>query len=335
MDLGKLPPHIMNALLTTLPQDERVLLGPGPGRDAAVVQLPDRYLVLAADPVSLTAQNLGRYAVHVNANDIACLGADPRWFLATLLLPPDTYPTTIDAIFTDLRTACDEVGASLVGGHTEISAGVTQPLIAGAMIGEAPLDRLFPSDTAQPNDTIIQVGPIATEGTALLAREIPQRLRDRGLSDDEIAHAASLLHHPGISILPAARIAWPLPGLHTLHDPTEGGLATACHELADANQLGLVINNDHILHHPITQRLTTALDLDPLGLLASGALLLTAQPHHAPNIVRVLRHAGHHAAPIGHLGARNEPAILQAHGETRPLPRFARDEVVRGLSESS
>jgi hydrogenase maturation factor len=325
----------MDALLATLPQDKRVLLGPGPGRDAAVVQLPDRYLVLAADPVSFTAHNLGRYAVHVNANDIACLGADPRWFLATVLLPPDTDQPTVDTIFTDLRTACGHVGASLVGGHTEVSASVTQPLIAGTMIGEAPRNRLFPSDAAQPDDIIIQIGPIATEGTALLAREIPQRLRDRGLTDDEITHAASLLDEPGISILPAARAAWPLPGLHTLHDPTEGGLATACAELADANHLGLVINRSEILIHPVTERITTALDLDPLGLLASGALLLTSDPHHADDIVRALQHAGHNAAPIGHLGAPNQPAILRAHGETRPLPRFARDEVVRGLSESS
>ena len=335
MDLGKLPPDIINALLTTLPQDDRVVLGPGPGRDAAVVQLPDRYLVLAADPVSFTAQNLGRYAVHVNANDIACLGADPRWFLATLLLPPDTDQPLVDAIFTDLRNACAHVGASLVGGHTEISASVTQPLIAGTMIGEAPLDRLFPSDAAQPNDIIIQVGPIATEGTALLAREIPHHLRNHGLTNDEIAHAASLLDAPGISVLPAARAAWPLPGLHTLHDPTEGGLATACAELADANHLGLVINSDAILHHPITQRVTAALELDPLGLLASGALLLTAHPDHAAGIVHALQRAGHNATPIGHLGAPNEPAILRAHGETRPLPRFPQDEVVRGLSESS
>ncbi len=332
MEQGKLPPEALAELLAGFPQDDRVRQGPGIGRDAAVVRLPDRSLVVASDPVSFSGEHLGWYAVHVNANDVACQGAEPRWFLATVLLPPGTDTESVAAIFEDLRRACAETGATLVGGHSEVSAAVSEPIVAGTMIGEAPRERTYLSDAAEPGDVLVQVGPVAIEGTALLAREIPERLRAAGLSAAEIDEAAALLFDPGISVLSMARAVWDAPDVHTLHDPTEGGIATACWEVGQASGLGITLFLDAVLVHPLTRRVGEALELRWEGLLASGSLLVTVAEGGAEAALRYLHESGQGAAIIGTLGRQGEPAILQARGETHPLPRFPRDEVARVLA---
>ena len=333
MEIGKLPPEMLELLLgTTGATPDGLVLGPGPGRDAAVVQVDDRYLVLAADPISFPTPRPGWYAVHVNANDVACLGADPRWFLATVLLPPSTPEPELESLFDDLRSACAEVGAFLVGGHTEITDAVHHPVLAGAMIGEAPRDRLFLSGAGRPGDLILQLGPIAIEGTAILATEAAPALRAAGLDDAELTAAAALLDDPGISVLPAARALWLLPGLRSLHDPTEGGIATAAWELADASGLGLRLEHAAIRRHPLTDRIATALEIDSLGLLASGSLLAVFDPTEAANAVRDLHNSSHEAAIVGELSGSGRQAILSEDGATRVLPRFQRDELTRVLA---
>ncbi len=340
---GKVPPQLLVRLLnlagTDCPDD--LIVGPGIGRDAAVVAAPgsngeDTHFILASDPITLSDHRPGWHAVHVNANDVACLGADPRWFLLTVLAPPGTEATALDALIRDVNEACRETGATLVGGHTEVTTAVQRLVLSGTMIGVLPgpdgVKRLIRSDGAQRDDALIQIGPIAIEGTALLASDADSRLSAAGLSDGELIAARELLRNPGISVLRAATAARAQPGLHALHDPTEGGLATAALELAEAAGLSVELHSGAILRHPLTDRVSAALDLDPLGLLASGALLAAVEPQHVPAMLRQLDNVGVRAAQIGSLRASNRPAILAANGTTRSLPRFERDELVRILA---
>lgn len=332
---GKVPPELLDRFLRGLPSDDRLLIGPGIGRDAAVIDLGDRALVLTSDPVSFTAERAGWYAVHVSANDVACLGAEPRWFLATILLPLTSDEDDVAAIFADLRAACDAVGAILVGGHTEVTSAVAQVIVIGTMAGEVRHDRLRRSDAAQPGDALLQLGSAAIEGTALLAREAPERLAAAGVSEATVSAAAALLFDPGISVLPVARMAWTLPGLHALHDPTEGGITTGCWEIAQAAGLGVVVDASRVLLHSLTRQVCGALAADPMGLLASGSLLITVASAHADAALRQLRSAGVETAQIGHLSQPGDPAILVQDGGVAPLPRFEPDEVARILARES
>lgn len=336
---GKLDPGLLASLLGAFPaaaSHGELLLGPGLGRDAAAVRLPDRYLVLAADPISMTTHRIGAAAVHVNANDVVCLGADPRWFLATILLPPAATESDARAVFQGTAAACNDLGVALVGGHTEVSDAVTRPVVAGTMVGEAPLDRFYPSTAVQPGDALIQVGHVAIEGTALLATEATAELRDAGLTPPEIAAAAALVDEPGISVVNAARALWRAPGLHTLHDPTEGGVASAALEMAQAGGVAVEVDRASTLTHPSTDRVSAALRIDPLGLLASGALLAAVAADQSDVILGLLQAEGLTAARIGRFnptpGPDGEPAILRSPEGSRALPRFARDEALRVLS---
>ena len=86
--LGKLPAKLLEKLLARHARpDASVLVGPGIGEDAAVIDMGERCLVAKTDPVTFASDEIGWYAVHVNAHDVACCGARPRWFLSTLFLP--------------------------------------------------------------------------------------------------------------------------------------------------------------------------------------------------------------------------------------------------------
>ncbi|HVX63856.1 MAG TPA: AIR synthase family protein, partial [Pirellulales bacterium] len=264
---GKLPVDLLRRLLARHAIDDpRVIVGPSVGVDAAVIEMGDRCLVVKTDPVTFAADEIGWYAVHVNANDVACCGAAPRWFLATVLLPEQAATAELaESIFEQLSRACGELGVSLCGGHTEITHGLQRPIVVGQMLGETSRERLVTAAGARPGDALLITKAIALEGTALIARECPEQLGD-ALSQNELEHCRQLLHEPGISVVREARLALEVGGVHALHDPTEGGLAAGLRELAEASQAGLIVEQAEIPVLPECERICRRLGLDPLGL---------------------------------------------------------------------
>jgi len=327
--LGKLPTQDLERLLAryAIRPDERLILGPGVGHDAAVIDWGASYLVTKSDPITFATDEIGWYAVCVNANDIACLGATPRWFVVTLLLPEQgTTPALVESLFAQLATASAELGVLLIGGHTEITAGLDRPLIIGTMLGEVAPEGLIRSDGAQIGDTLLLTKGIAVEGTALLARESRALLAER-VPADLLTRVADWIHHPGISIVRDAQIAARAGRVHAMHDITEGGFAMGVRELVGAAGLGARLESVPVL--PETQALCAACGLDPLGLIASGALLLAVAPADAEAILKALHAAGIAAWAIGTVTA--EPDVRYADG--LPLPVFARDEIARWFEE--
>src|SRR5207253_4737153 len=156
LPLGKLPGELLQAVLDKhVPRDPRVVVGPRVGEDAAVIDLGDRYLVATADPITFATDDLGWYALHVNANDIVVRGATPRWFLATLLLPARTTDEeSVRALFAQLAAACEELEVALVGGHTEVTHGLDRAIVAGTMLGEGAKDKLVTTGGARVGDAI-------------------------------------------------------------------------------------------------------------------------------------------------------------------------------------
>lgn len=327
--LGKLPSEYLARLFDRyVPSDERVILGPGVGHDAAVISFPDRYLVAKSDPITFATEDIGWYAVHVNANDIACTGATPRWFLATLLLPQSgTDEALVDEIFEQIADTCEQLNIALVGGHTEITHGLDRPIVAGFMLGEVAADALIRPDGARPGDILLLTKGIAVEGTAIIAREREGQLV--GVDGALIQRSQQYLYRPGISVVRDAIIATAAGEVHAMHDPTEGGLATGLWELAEAAKVGLVVDEAAIPILPETRVLCEALELDPLGLIASGALLLAVAPDHAHSIVAALEAECISAASIGRVVEGEKGVTLHSQGHTLRLPRFDRDELTR------
>jgi len=332
LPLGKLPPELLDGLLKRyVTPDPRVILGPRVGEDAAVIDFGDRYLVAKTDPITFATDQIGRYAVNVNANDIACCGAVPRWYLATLLLPEGrTSDLAVDMIFDQISSACRRLGVAWCGGHTEITYGIDRPLVIGQMLGEVAPDDLVTTGGARVGDSLILTKGIALEGTCILAREREDELFLTVLSEAEIERCRLFLLTPGISVVEDAQLALDVGGVTALHDPTEGGLATGLWELCQAADIGMVIQEDKIPILPECRAVCDYYSLDPLGLIASGALLIAADPDRAASIVDRLDSGGVDAGIIGTLVDRREGCrIFSPDGQWRPLPWFSTDELTR------
>jgi len=282
-------------------------------------------LVAKTDPITFAGDDPGHYLVAVNGNDLATMGAEPRWLLATVLLPEGIKDTRAIEVLDSLRRACEEGGVALVGGHTEITVGLERPILVGCLLGTVARNRLVRTSGAKAGDAVLLSGGIAIEGTAILAREHAAALREIGVSDVVIDRAADWLRWPGISVLRAARAVHATGAAHSMHDPTEGGLATALSELAEAANVGLRIDWDAITIPPECASVCAALGLDPLGLLASGALLATLDPREATGALDRLHAAAIPAAIIGEVVPQHDPRAT-------PLPVFSRDELARYLA---
>ncbi len=333
---GKLPPQLLDELLSSLPEPgRRLLTGPGVGEDAAVISFGATSLIAKADPVTFATDLIGWYAVHVNANDIAATGATPKWFMPTVLLPENTTVSTVESIFTQLREAAGSIGVELIGGHTEVSVDLPRPIITGAMLGEAPASGTVSTSGARPGDHIILTKGIAVEGGSLLAREFGDRALSAGVAQSEIDAASDYLFSPGISVLRDAQVAMASGLVTAMHDPTEGGLATALAELNTASGNGLVVESDAVTVLEECRSLCDALEADIWGLIASGALLIACSPETSNTVVSALEADGISAAHIGEITGAGEPALLKApDGRLEPLPVFARDEIAWLFSPS-
>jgi hydrogenase expression/formation protein HypE len=329
--VGKLPSDVLGRLLDEYRlEDERVVLGAKIGEDAAVLDMGERYLVAKTDPITFATDQIGWYAVHVNANDVVTTGARPLWFLATVLLPADNSDQTlVEEILRQIHASCQELGISLVGGHTEITYGLDRPVVVGLMLGEVQKEHLILTGGAQVGDAIVLTKGIAIEATAIIAREKEASLRKRGYGDDLLVRAQGYLHNPGISVFREARLASENFEVHAMHDPTEGGLATGLREVAVAAGVGMMIEGEKIEILPESSLLCGEFGLDPLGTIASGALLLALPAEQAGRLVEMLLSEMIPAAVIGQIRPSSEGIKIRSGGVVRDLPSYARDEIAK------
>ena len=323
LPVGKLPPEMLARLLAAAPVDDpRVLVGPGVGLDCAVIDLGEKLLVCKSDPVTFATDQLGAYLVQVNANDLATTGATPSWLLVTLLLPENAADEAMaQRLMGQIGDACRELDIALVGGHTEITYGLDRPVAVGALLGLVARDRLVTPRGARPGDRLLLTKSVPIEATAMLARERSERLVDL-LTDADIAKAQGYLNDPGIGVTRDARIALDAGRVTAMHDPTEGGLAAAMWELAQASGRGLRFDPAAVPITPLSARVCAAFSIDPLTAIASGALLLTAPAPDAEAIRGALQQEDIPCIEIGEV-TEGPPRVLQRNRsgwEPYPLP---------------
>jgi hydrogenase expression/formation protein HypE len=333
LPVGKLPPAVLQALLRACrPRaSSRVVIGPRYGEDAAVIDFGAKYLVAKTDPITFTEERIGWYAVNINANDIATLGARPRWYLATLLLPEGRATRAMARrIFRETLQACRALGITLCGGHTEITADLGRPIVVGQMLGEVEKSKLLRKENQRPGDVVILTRGVAIEGTAILARAKGKEL-EKTIGRSMVSRAKRWLYDPGISVVHDARLAARSAEIHALHDPTEGGLLAGLDEIAQAGRVGLRVWKEKIPVLAETRVFSQVLRFDPLALIASGALLVVASPQSVPRLLRAYAQSGIPAAVIGEVRPMSEGIMVVENGRAKPLRVPQRDEIARIL----
>ena len=326
---GKLSSDLLGRLLADLHRARAdVLLGPAIGEDAGVIDIAGGALVAAADPITLTGHEIGGHAVLINANDVAVMGVRPQWFLAVLLLPIGTTEAEVAVLFADMQAALDRLDVALVGGHSEVTPAVSQPVVVGQMLGFQPDGRFLRTGGVRAEDAILQIGMAPIEGAAILSFEAAERLQD--IDPALLARARDGMKDPGISVVePALRAAG--LGATALHDPTEGGLSAGLYEMAEASGLALRIDLERALWFAPGQVICAELGADPWGVLASGTLLAAFPPDLAERALSILVAEGHPTARI----ARAEVGSGIRTDDGRRLPRYEQDELSRILAPPS
>ena len=335
LPVGKLKHDFLKELLPTHDRSAGLVVGPQLGEDAAVIELGDNYLVATSDPITFATEDIGWYVVCVNSNDIAAMGAVPKWLLVTLLLPEDaTTSAMVRDIMAQITQACAAFDIALCGGHTEVTPAVTQPVVIGQMMGVTHKNALFTSADACVGDVLILTKGLGIEATAIIARECEEQLREK-CDTQFLEQAKNYLVDPGISVLKDAQIATATGGVHAMHDATEGGVATAAYELATAAGLGVTVYSDKLLGSPvlyrnITRTLCDMFGLNPLGIISSGAMLIASEPEKGETICRALGTAGIHAGIIGKFLPPEHGLWLEdTTGTQQPLPIFETDEIAK------
>lgn len=349
---GKLPADLLTQLINTLPIDDPdLVLGPSVGEDAAIIELgrrseegalsasasgvlsqrdsADTLLAAKSDPITFATEEIGYYAVNVCANDLAVCGARPRFYLPTVLLPEGSTEEGVRGICEQLGAACRALDIVVAGGHTEVTAAVNQPVVAGTLLGEVARGKVVRTGGCRPGDVVLLVGSAGVEGTSIIAREMGEALLEQGWSKAEVEAAANYLYEPGISVLEPALAAAESELVTAMHDPTEGGVATGLWELADASGCGLEVELAAVQVTSLSAAACAAFGLDPLGTIASGGLLATAAPGDVDAVLGLWRGMGREGRAIGRVLEAEEGVYGMREGRRVALPRFDADEIVK------
>jgi len=312
--------------------DPQVIVGPKIGEDAAVIDLGkgiDRYWVVTSDPITFTEEEIGYYGVVVNLNDIAAMGANPRWFLATLLFPEGSDSKIIGKVFRQIHHACHQFKISFIGGHTEITPGINKMILSGHMIGEVRKDELVTTSGARTGDLLLLAKGICIEGTSIIAREKEPELLEKGVSSSLIRRAKRFIFNPGIDVLRPTQLACKVASVHSMHDPTEGGLINGMIEMAWAAEKEIEVDLERVFIYKESRFLCREYGINPFGVIASGALLLTISPLDYSGIESTFRKA---SIPIQVIGrVKKGPArVLEINQKGRKeLKPLSRDEILK------
>jgi hydrogenase maturation factor len=326
---GKIPHGLLAELLSKVTKPGReVIIGPAVGEDAFAVGIGRAVVVASTDPITFTTEHIGYYSVNVNANDIATMGARPRWFLATALVPRGTTKRVLNTIFEELDATCVNLGIRLCGGHTEITSTVKQPVVIGAMLGTVSKRDLVRPKRARVGDSILFTKRLAVEGTAIIARE-RRREVGRVLGRTQSARARKLLFSPGISVVKEALCAVGTARIHAMHDPTEGGLLWGIKELCYTTGIGARVDLDSVPIFEETRLVCEHFKINPFGLIASGSLLIVVSRRSASCVASAIRGLGIECTEIGRL--QGKKAALLRRGKRIPFPTLKSDEISKVL----
>lgn len=308
---------------------EEVLLGPSLGEDGSIVKIGEEILISAMDPITGASGRIGWLAVHINANDVATFGVQPTYFSSCILLPENSTGEIVDKISSQIDEAAKDLDMAVIGGHSEITPELERPIIVGCAMGVTKEGQYVTSGGSKPNDKLILTKGAGIEGTAILASEAYHHLKKK--IDEPLLKSAEKFYDK-ISVVKDAILAFNVGGVKAMHDPTEGGVAGGIHEMADAANLGVKVFEDKIPMAQETLEICDFFDIDPLQLISSGALLISASPQSADEILKKLRDNGIHAAIIGEfLENPQERLLISGDGTIKELIRPVSDHLWTAL----
>ena len=324
---GKIPIDILKEVVFKNIGAERkeVIVGPTAGIDGAVLDVGNKSLIVSMDPITGAVERIGWLAVNVNANDIATFGVEPAFLFSCILLPENADRKMVEVICAQMDAAAKNLGIAIVGGHCESTPGLTNPIVVGCVMGLTEKGRYITAGGAKGGDKLILTKSAGIEGTAILASDRESELK-KTLNVKMLQNAKNF--YSQISVVKDALTAYKTGGVHAMHDPTEGGVGGGIHEMADASSLGVKVFEDKIAVQPETAKICSYFGIEPLQLISSGALLISAEAKFAREIIWNLKQQQIEASVIGEfLESTDQRLLIRKDGGSQALPRPLSDHL--------
>jgi len=327
MKIGKVPPEILAKCVFPFvgKQRQEVLVHSGLGEDCTVIDFGPHVAVASSDPITAADIQSGHLAVFVSCNDIAACGAKPIGILVTLLLPPDADINILKGLMENIHAAASKIGIEVLGGHSEITSSVVKPIICSTAIGIAEKEKYVTSSGAKPGDDVIITKALGLEGSSILASDFEYFLKDK-IPASFIHTAKNFINQ--ISVIDEGLIAAGI-GASAMHDITEGGILGAAFEVAEASGVGIEIFSEQLPIFEETEAICRAFDINPLGLISSGSMLICTP--HGSKVIDALHQRGIPATIVGKIITEGKYLISQ--GKKTPLKPLERDELIVAIEK--
>jgi len=301
---------------------EKVIVGPGPGLDAAIIETADgRVMAIAEDPIfpapGLPLDIMGWFTVHIGASDVAVTGITPEFMTYTLLLPPDSPEDDARTIITSISAAAKELGITIVGGHTGWYGAVTVPTVGGVTVwGTADPDGWISPGGARDGDLILMTKGPCIEAAALLSIVHRPRL-EKKLSVEHLDTLHARVEQ--ISVVQDALHAFTTGAVHAMHDATEGGVQGGLWEMSTAAGIPLEVDFDQVEIPLDIAALARELDFDPWQAISEGTLLAAVNPDQAEAVQEVWKKLGIKSYILGRFNAGLKENTVRRNNRVQPL----------------
>lgn len=325
MKSGKISESILkrSVLKQIHTQREEVIIGAGVGEDCAILTLSENeFMALTVDPVTATSIDMGTYAVYAAVNDLAATGAEPVGIMLSILLPETTYESELKEMMQNIETECATLQIQIIGGHTEVARAVNQPIITVTGVGKVKKDEIAATTGAKPGQDVVVSKWVGLEGTAIIAREKEQDLREK--YPTHLIDTAQSFRQM-LSIIPEAATAI-RSGVRIMHDVTEGGIFGALWEIAESSGVGLEIDLAKLPIKQETIEVCEFFDINPYQMISSGSLIMVTDNGY--DLVRALEKENIKATVVGKITDNNDRVVINEE-ERRFLEPPKSDEIYK------
>lgn len=319
LPLGKLNNKLLIKILNDIKNEGA---SPKIGEDSATINIrSDNNLLLSSDPITFDSENIGEYILDICANDIYAAGGEPKWFLITILIPPKTSYNKLKRVISKVNSRAQSLKVDIIGGHTEVTESVNKIVLSGTIVGR--INKNFvPNQIVKGNQSIILGGQAGIEGSKIIVENTESNHKI-------ISNLKKSIKNLTISVNNIAKIAISTGKIIKMHDPTEGGISTALHELCEFSDIGCEIIENEIKFVDNFNEACQILNLNPLGVISSGCLLMICKEKDSSEIINKLRSSDIPAIKIGKTTNSKKRNIIKKDGKKENLERFDQDEIIK------
>lgn len=309
-----------------------VVVGPGHGRDNAIVRLGcDHVLIATADPLSvipsLGLKDSAILSVQLLASDLATCGFPPQFMMVNLSLPPRMSDEEFQEYWTNVHIVCKKLGIAIIGGHTGRYVGSDYTIVGGGvMMSVVPEKHYVSSSMSKPGDLLIMTKGVAIAATGILARVFPHTI-EKTCGSSFLKRARSYLNQFSVveDALTAASVGLREEGVTAMHDVTEGGLFGALYEFSEASHIGLEIELADVIVTEEAKRVCDLFGLSPYSTLSEGTLLISVKPKKAEEVSHALQLKRIENRVIGEVKRFQDGRWVGKDGIKHPLKKPATD----------